>query len=307
LPSATQPDEVVEVFLGDTLEEAMSRAVARLGADLTVRRARKVRKGVQGLVGKDRFEVVAVPAPHQAAAQAVDGAFEALLMQAEEAEDPVVRRAADAHHEAESEQPLLRVVRPRAAPEPEVIQPRRVIAPAAPTQGATALAAAQEPAPAVFAAAAAPAPFAAPAPAPAPAPASHRSAAPARKPVRAPRPAPTKKAPLQRAEPVGWGAEALRQLGLPRSLLSQLPAKEPRTDAQWIAALTRAFAAVVPAAHEPSPSHPVVVDGVGIEGVRGILSAAARGMTPGRIHYGDRTALATPTELTLAVRAEVMA
>jgi hypothetical protein len=86
LLSAPQPDEVVEVFSGDTLEEAMAHAVATLGPDLTVRRARRVRKGVHGLRGKERYEVVAVPPP-RSAGDAVGNAFEALLEQAEREED----------------------------------------------------------------------------------------------------------------------------------------------------------------------------------------------------------------------------
>ncbi len=92
MPSALQqPDltetEVVEVFIGDTLEQAMASAVASLGPGLTVRRARKVRKGVPGLVGRDRYEVVAVPAAAPAAG-ALESAFDALLNQADAAETP---------------------------------------------------------------------------------------------------------------------------------------------------------------------------------------------------------------------------
>ncbi|MGB8651705.1 MAG: hypothetical protein WCD35_13710, partial [Mycobacteriales bacterium] len=86
MPSALQPeDEVVEVFAGDTLEDAMASAVAALGPDLSVRRARKVRKGVQGLMGKERYEVLALPAP-RSEDNAVESAFDALLSQAEAAE-----------------------------------------------------------------------------------------------------------------------------------------------------------------------------------------------------------------------------
>jgi hypothetical protein len=70
-----------------------------------------------------------------------------------------------------------------------------------------------------------------------------------------------------------------------------------------VAALSRAFAAVVPPA---DPSADVCVSGTGLAGVKGIVSAARRGMTPGTITYDGRTAPATPTELALAVRAEVL-
>ena len=96
MPSASQPDpsgegEVVEVFTGDTLEEAMAAAVAGLGPDLTVRRARKVRAGVRGLLGRDRYEVLAVPAagrrrPLPRSADAVGSALDALLEAADEQE-----------------------------------------------------------------------------------------------------------------------------------------------------------------------------------------------------------------------------
>lgn len=71
----------------------------------------------------------------------------------------------------------------------------------------------------------------------------------------------------------------------------------------WVAALTKAFASVLP---DADPSASVCVSGSGLEGVRGILAAARKGMTPGTITYAGRTAPATATELALAVRAEVL-
>jgi hypothetical protein len=335
LLSATQPDEVVEVFLGDTLEEAMSHAVTRLGPDLTVRRARKVRKGVQGLVGKDRFEVVAVPGPRaEAQAEAIDGAFAALLAQAEEAEDPSpVRRETPPQVEAAviaPRRPDVSETVPAPPAEPVAVEPVAtpvafasialepvVFAPAhepVPT-ASVAVEAVVVPAVLVEPVAVEPVPTG-----PAPEPVLVEpvvaeavvepavTAAPRKaKPRKAPAP---RRTPAPRSAPVtpenGWGRIALRELGLPRSVLSRLPAQEPRTDAQWIAALTRAFAGVLPPAQAPSAETPVVVDGYGIEGVRGILAAAAKGMTPGRIHYAGRSALANPTELALAVRAAVL-
>lgn len=79
--------EVVEVFTGESLEEAMATAVAALGPDLQVRRARKVRSGVRGLMGKDRYEVLAVPAGGgRPTAEAVTAALEGLLERAESEE-----------------------------------------------------------------------------------------------------------------------------------------------------------------------------------------------------------------------------
>ena len=53
-------NEVLDVYTGDTLEEAMAGAVAALGPGLEVRRARKVRSGVRGLMGRPVYEVLAV-------------------------------------------------------------------------------------------------------------------------------------------------------------------------------------------------------------------------------------------------------
>lgn len=50
---------MLDLFSGDTLEEAMAEAVAALGPGLEVRSARKVRSGVRGLVGRPVFEVLA--------------------------------------------------------------------------------------------------------------------------------------------------------------------------------------------------------------------------------------------------------
>ncbi|MCU1691755.1 MAG: hypothetical protein JWM64_846, partial [Frankiales bacterium] len=94
MPSASLPDpsdrpapeegEVVEVFVGDSLEEAMAAAVEALGPGLEVRRARKVRAGVRGLLGRDRYEVLAVPGADAATLDAfeedpVGSALDALL------------------------------------------------------------------------------------------------------------------------------------------------------------------------------------------------------------------------------------
>ena len=108
MPSELQPDvirddEVVEVFTGDSLEQAMAYAVAALGPDLQVRRARKVRKGVAGLTGRDKYEVVAVPGTDVGPTDAVESAFDALLNQAEQAEVP---------------RPVRRTIRPTPEPLP---------------------------------------------------------------------------------------------------------------------------------------------------------------------------------------------
>jgi hypothetical protein len=85
-------------------------------------------------------------------------------------------------------------------------------------------------------------------------------------------------------------------------VLDAMPAKDPRGDLAWVRALERAFAAVLP---QPATG-PTVVCGEGVEGVVGIVKAAARGMVPGTITDHGRTALATPTELALVVRSALV-
>ncbi len=64
--------EVLDVYTGDTLEAAMAAAVAALGPGLQVRRARKVRSGVRGLMGREVYEVLAPPGPTGARPPDVD-------------------------------------------------------------------------------------------------------------------------------------------------------------------------------------------------------------------------------------------
>lgn len=334
-----QLPEVVEVFTGDTLEEAMAYAVAALGPDLSVRRARKVRKGVQGLVGKDRYEVVAVPPPGAPSTDAVASAFDALLDQAEKAETPVRRddrprsphpAPSVAEHAAPARPRVQRAPRalPAEAPAPEAPAPSRARATKAPVRRTTRTAApAPAPAPppvspppatrstAVAKTARAKAVPAKTAPAKtAPAktvPAKAAGAAPARR-----TPAPRKAAaavvpataPARRrgAVPPGWSREALVALGLPEQVLQALPAQDPLDDLAWVVALAVAISSVLPEPAALGPDHPLVVDGYGVQGVLGLLDAAARGLTPGTITVGDRTAPATATELALAVRTAVV-
>jgi len=268
-------DEVVQVFTGDSLEEAMAHAVATLGPDLTVRRARKVRKGLQGLAGKDRYEVVALT-PHADEGDALEGAFSALLQQAEQEEagrgPRPARTATPEPPLAAAAQPAPRVLRAASAAPAAVPAPRAAVEAAAP-----------------------------PAPEPRPA------ARPAR---RAPRRQPAARtraaAPAPVPVPQGWSRAALRAAGLPRAVLAALPARDPRSDAAWIAALAKAIASVLPPVATPGREHPVAVDGCGLAGVAGIVRAALKGFPPGTITYDGRTAPATPTELALAVRAELV-
>src|SRR4051794_13757717 len=88
----------------------MAYAVAALGPDLQVRRARKVRKGVAGLAGRDKYEVVAVPAETVGEVDALDSAFDVLLSQAEQAEQPTA-----------GDRPVRRTTRPAPAPVPHTV------------------------------------------------------------------------------------------------------------------------------------------------------------------------------------------
>lgn len=257
----------------------MAYAVATLGPDLTVRRARKVRKGLQGLTGKDRYEVVAIPAPQAAApADAVNSAFEALLNQAEEVE--AARAPAPVRRTTRPATPLAAAAVLEAVPDavPAVLVEPELLAVHAPPQPPTAPRRK--------------------APAPKARPAVRR--APAPKAVRVPRTAPVV-VPGQ-----GWSRSALAGAGLPKAVLAALPARDPRGDLGWITALTKALGTVLPPAATLDAAHPVTVSGHGLAGALGILAAAARGLTPGTITYGERTAPATATELALAVRAEVI-
>jgi hypothetical protein len=297
LPDAT--DEVVEVFTGDSLEEAMAYAVATLGPDLTVRRARKVRKGVQGLRGKETYEVAAVPAP-RVSGDVVGAAFETLLHEAEALEE---------HPEA-APHPTPRVRRtvrpPVAAPPPPALTAEPVVP--APTSPAPVTAAAP-PAPI-----ATPATEAAPAPPPAPAvaPVAEPVAVAAPAAVPAPEPAP-RRAVTRPARPApapehvrGWSRAALAALGLPERVLAALPAKDPRDDVAWLGALAKALGTALPAPASADFSHPVVVDGYGVPGVLGLLEAGAKGIAPGTITDHGRTAPATPLELALVIRAALV-
>ncbi len=308
------------MFLGDTLEQAMAFAVAALGPDLTVRRARKVRRGVQGLVGKDRYEVLAVPvATSPGVGGAVASAFDALLEQAEQQEVPRHRRttrpAQDVHvlvapaaphpaPEIGEHQELLALLAP-AAPALVAVEPAppEPVLPLVPSSRATAEdvapAAAEKPTPPAPPVRRARTP-ATPAPPAEPRAAAKTTSRTSRaKAPRAPRPV--------AAPPTGWSRATLVHLGLPAQVLAALPAVDPVGDLAWAAALADALATVLPEPQSLSEQHAVVVDGHGLQGVLGIVQAAALGLTPGTITSAGRTVPATPSELALVVRAAVLA
>lgn len=280
----------MEVFVGDTLEEAMAYAVASLGPDLVVRRARKVKKN---LVGKERYEVLAGPGQSGAApTDAVGSAFDALLQQAEAEEAPSsVRRTT---RPAPTVHPT--VVEPRAlevAPEPLVLAPPVVEVVEEPVVETAPEPVAAEPV--------APEPAAASAPAPT----ADEPKAPVKRAARK-APAKPRKTAAKKPAPSGWSRQRLSELGLPDAVLAGLPAQEPTSDLHWAAALAEAIDAVLPPAAVLSEESPVVVDGYGLKGVLGILDAATRGLTPGSLVLGDRTVPATATEMALVVRQAVL-
>jgi hypothetical protein len=314
LPSVLQPEEVVEVFLGDTLEEAMAYAVAALGPDLSVRRARKVRRGMQGLVGKDRYEVVAIPSPSVSPEGALESAFDALLLQAESAEAPTsttpqrrtTRPAAPAppptphpapsvaEHAARLPEPVtLTQIAAPVVLEAQPVEALQLVSPAAPA-AVLEQAAVVEPVPVVEAPTAVVEAPATVVEAPV---ATKRTAS-----KRAPR---TKKAAAPLTS-LGWSRQALIALGLPAPVLDALPHDEPADDLGWVVALAVAMSSVLPAPAALDEEHPLVVNGYGMAGVLGLLDAASRGLTPGTITVGDRTAAATATELALVVRTAVV-
>ena len=287
---------MVEVFVGDTLEEAMAYAVASLGPDLVVRRARKVRKN---LVGKDRYEVLAGPGETAPSTDAVGSAFDALLQQAEAEEEPV-----------QATRVIRRTTRPEppgpvaAAPAPVVVEPVVVVPEPEPVLVVP------EPEPVLVEAEpepraleAAPVVEAEPV-AVAPEPAAPVKRAPRKAPAKAARKAPAKR-PAQPA-PTGWSRQRLADLGLPEAVLAGLPAEDPSSDLHWAAALAEAIDAVLPPAAVLSEDSPVVVDGYGLKGVLGILDAATRGFTPGTLTLEGRTVPASATEMALVVRQAVL-
>ena len=296
--------EVVEVFTGESLEEAMAAAVAALGPDLQVRRARKVRSGVRGLMGKDRYEVLAVPAGGgRSSPEAVTAALEGLLERAESEE-----AAGTATPPAAATASTSRT--PPPAPEP---------VPAATLRRSTPVAAPRrEP------------DLAERAPHPQPDLAEHRdhghTASLAASPTAPPtteqasvEPVPAEPTPVEPGtRGSGWSRTRLLDLGVPAAVVAAvdaaLPAGEPTEgpsdrsadDLRWLVALTTAVAATVPPPAQADADHPVVLDGHGTAGALALLEAGVRGTPPGRLTTGDRTVAATALELALAIRAAVL-
>jgi hypothetical protein len=322
-PPTADPDDVVEVFHGDTLEEAMAAAVADLGPDLLVRRARKVRSGMRGLMGKDRYEVLAAPPPGRApahdGADAVSAALEALVdrADAEDAADvasPPSSTAPGAPRDGEvvAEPAEARAARSgrasQAPPAPRGAEDEPT-APALARADERSLAAVSEhPDPAVAEHpvvvdldAAPPWPPGDPATVPGGAEAGRDDAPPAQD---APEPATGPAA----AQATGWSVARLQEVGVPSEVLAALPEDLPSEadDLGWVGALAGAIAATVPGPAAADAEHPAVVDGHGVAGALAQLGAGVRGVPPGTLTTAGRTVPATAVELALAVRTAVL-
>jgi hypothetical protein len=103
-----------------------------------------------------------------------------------------------------------------------------------------------------------------------------------------------------------WSKGALTRLGVPDGVLAELDPPPATDDIGWVVALTAAIAATVPEPGVPDEHNPVVVSGYGLPGVLAILDAGSRGLRPGTVTTGGRTAPATATELALVVRTHVV-
>lgn len=264
--------EVVEVFTGESLEEAMATAVAALGPDLQVRRARKVRSGVRGLMGKDRYEVLAVPAGGgRPSAEAVTAALEGLLERAESEEAggaplPPAPATVPAPVPTPAPAPALRRSTPVAAPRREPDLAERAPHPEPAVAEHRAPAVAEHSAPAL----------------------GHQTGA--------------------EPPPVtgGWSRRRLLTVGVPAAVVDALPAVDPTDDLGWLVAVTTAVSATVPEPASADAEHPAVMDGHGTAGALALLDAGVRGTTPGSLTHGGRTVAATALELALAIRAAVL-
>ncbi len=94
-----------------------------------------------------------------------------------------------------------------------------------------------------------------------------------------------------------WSEDALRDLGLPDVVLDLMPMAVLRTDLEWTVALESAIRAIVPA-----PTMPVAMCGYGPQSAVKILESMLGGCAMGEMRLQDRSVMATPFELALAVR-----
>lgn len=275
----TSPPDGSEVFTGETLEEAMSAAVAARGPDLVVEHARRVRSGVRGLLGKERYEVV-VAAPSASSpggGDPVEAALAALLDDAD-AQEAVPARAPESRARAAAPAPRrelapqVRPVRP-ATSEPEVVAEPPAVAEDPPATGT---------APRVVLEGVALPPAALDGPTSPPA-RSTGTWQPMRRPKRPPVPHPDPSV-AEHADAAGpsWSRARLERLGVPARVLSALPSADPADDLAWVVALTHAIASCVPSPGSASAATPVVVDGHELAGAVAILEMCSHELFPAR-------------------------
>jgi hypothetical protein len=101
------------------------------------------------------------------------------------------------------------------------------------------------------------------------------------------------------AAKVRWGRAELRSIGVPQTVLDQLPAVDPVTDTLWTMAFETAIWWTL-RKHRPRTN--LVVDGYGAEGAMALLEAVVEGHVIRYLHLGERSVDATPHELAKAVR-----
>lgn len=308
--SPPDPTAPLAVVTAATLAGALAAARTAYGPAATVVRALRVRRGVRGMLGRERYEVhVQLPAsdpapgtqPGRGRPSAAAG--EHGSHQSAPGPDEVLRGLVDAADETEDSAPawswtgtsevsaLLDVVTARQGREPgghpdpalgihslDLVRPRQGGRPGAP------VALDDERGPA--------------------GPSTDPFGQPGRWRRRlldtveelADAPAPPR--PAGPRPVAAWDRGSLRAAGVPAAVLRRLPAEDPSDDAGWRRALREAIAAVVPPPAEPSEGTPVVVSGHGLAGVVAVLRAAAEeGRAPGTIALGDRRRPATPAAL----------
>lgn len=266
------PESGTKVYAGATLEEAFAAAVRDHGPKVRPLQARQIRGGLRGLVGRDRFEVVvAVPpssggVPARAASGSVDVVLEELLDLADAEE----QRVADEVHQQRTRRRAAAAKPARVSAETVVEEPFVPVVASSVVEVQVASDTVDETTVPTH-------------PAPSIAQHSARSST---------RPARRQATPVRRQ---------LRDLGVPEVVLRRLPVEDPATPAEWVAALTAAIAAEVPAPAAPSEQHPVVVSGHERAGVIAILHAGVAGWAPGTVVLDGRMVPATAEQLAWGV------
>jgi hypothetical protein len=302
-------------FDGPTLEAALEAAVRTLGPDLEVIDARRVRTGgIAGFFSRERYQVIAGPRNGTAGAPSATAGCGAQTLPTPGVDEVALQASID-----DAIRALIEDVERRTeqAPPPRFADVLAGVSadPAAPAPasevgaGEDVCEAEVVPDPATL--------VVRPADASPPAPVVAGRAAGAGSPT-----APLGLAEAGEADPVGpgpdgrdesvavgsdlatgWSRRALAELGVPSRVIAALPDRRLTTDALWIAALTEAIAAALPAPAEPGPDAEVCVSGHGPEAAVKILQAAMQGYVPGTLCLDGEVLPATPVVLALAVRA----